>query len=118
MMAVTTRKKINVLRNAIAVLKENKWNRTHSAEDVNGCIVLPTSSHAASFCAIGAVLRVTASQTKKSKEEHITIIREVNASVCEATGISELSEFNDFVARDKRHVIRVLEKTVKYLEAQ
>ena len=116
MMAVTTRKKINVLRKAVTVLKENKWTRYQVAYNQDNEPVPPLSSDAVCFCAYGALQHAQKDDNvslRKSKAVADQLLREV----FEHTNV-HLVSFNDHYARGKRDVIRVLEKTAKALAAQ
>lgn len=116
MMAVTTRKKINVLRKAITVLKENKWMRYHVAYNQYNEPVPPLSSDAVCFCAYGALQHA-------QKDDNVSLLKskvvadQILREVFDHTNV-HLVSFNDHYAHGKRDVIRVLEKTVKALESQ
>lgn len=116
MMAVTTRKKINVLRKAVTILKENKWIRFNAAFDKDNGIVSALSSKAVCFCAYGA-LQHAQKDDKVSPFKTVSVADQLLREVFTHTNV-HLVSFNDHHARNKRDVIRVLEKTVKALEAQ
>lgn len=108
---------IGILRDAAKILTNHKWCRrayalTHTKE-----VVFPLNPSAESFCAIGVLCKAaghdpTVVSTKRSRKAVYAL--EDTLSVRRG----DLSVWNDKRARDKRQVIRAINKTIKRLEAE
>lgn len=92
-------KSSTLLRKARNLLQKKGWCRQHEAKDKNGTPVDPLSKTAVSFCAAGAMERVGCQD-------------DVRTHFQEVCG-DEVEYFNDNIATDKRHVIRMFNKAIK-----
>jgi hypothetical protein len=106
-MAYTNKQKIGVITKAINILQNSKWIRGTSARDASGFGCDPSDKKACQFCAWGAL----AASTKSNNLANI-VENEIN----DVLKIYSLPRFNDTVAKSKRDVIRLFQKTIKSLE--
>jgi hypothetical protein len=129
MMLIPKHRKIKILRRAIDILTtRKKWGKHEFAKDAKGNAVSPWSKQAVCLCALGA-LSVAADPRNKAKLRLIddgaadpvlpvveAITRDVESS--NTFSFQWLTTWNDDEKRDKRQVIRALEKAIQYIQDQ
>jgi hypothetical protein len=110
---------IAALHETVYVLTKYKWTRDTLARTKNGDSVEETAYNAACFCVAGALRKslVSKQQTIKDVIRSEEIFGEALESLKDTCGYDVVT-FNDQIARDKRQVIRLINKTIKRLEAE
>jgi hypothetical protein len=89
------------------VLRTFKWTRNSNAKTTAGKSCNVNSPEAAKFCVQGAILRAYPHSVNKRRtvvEKLLTVIR------AKYDDVHSLSGFNDVRVKDKRVLIRLLEK--------
>jgi hypothetical protein len=107
-------KVVNGLQAVTSLLTKSKWGRNVYARNAKGEEVAATSKTACCFCTVGAIYHVAgkneklASQMEEALYQQI-VVKEHNVTVGVLT-------YNDFVARDKREIIRMINRAIKNVE--
>lgn len=117
---MTDQETISILREAAKILTNHKWCRRYYALTHTKEVVFPLNPSAESFCAIGVLCKAAGHDPTPVGPESTKCSTKAAYALEDTLGVrrGDLSVWNDKRARDKRQVIRAINKTIKRLEAE
>lgn len=117
-MNIEDKRIVATLKKAKGILQKNGWCRNYDAQDKKGNHVGPTSKHAVSFCALGAIKRackVTILGALGLDCSPYANTRGAMEDTLMGTGPLGVADYNDRHAKGKRDIIRLFDRTIKRL---